>query len=85
MPLGAWLVTTGLTAAGIVALVVGALWHWGGAQLLIAPLLIALGVTSSAILAGLKNPWGILALFSGIIIAFVVIRYLNLFGLGPII
>ena len=85
MPLLSWIASLALTVAGLVALALAYFYTWTGVNLLIAPLLIAIGVTAGGISAGLKNPWLVLLLFSGIIVAFVIIRYLNLFGLGPII
>ncbi len=85
LALSSWIATTSLTVAGLVALALAYFYSWSGVDLLIAPLLIALGVTSSAVLAGLRNPWWVIVLFAGIIVAFVIIRYFNLFGLGPVI
>lgn len=85
MPLSGWIATTSLTVAGIIALAVAALYHWSGVDLLIAPILIASGVVASAILAGLRNPWWALALFVGIEVGFIAIRYFNLFGIGGIV
>jgi hypothetical protein len=82
LALWAWIITTGLTLSGIVAIVLAYVYGWNGVYLLIAPLLIGAGVTTSAILAGLRSPWAVLGLFLGIEVLFIVFRYVNLFGIG---
>jgi hypothetical protein len=83
--LGAWLTTTALTVAGLISLGISAAYHWTGVYLLIPPILIAVGVTASAILAGLRSPWWVMVLLAGILIAFVILRYLNPLGIGTYI
>jgi uncharacterized membrane protein len=82
LPLAAWITTTALTVAGLVSLGISAAYHWSGVYLLVPPLLITVGVTASAVLAGLRNPWWVLTLMTGILVAFVIVRYLNPYGIG---
>jgi hypothetical protein len=80
-----WIVPTAFTISGLVALALAYFYTWTGAYVLIAPLLIAIGFTSGAIVAGLKNPWWVLALMAMILVAFVIIHGFNLFGLGAVL
>jgi hypothetical protein len=56
-----------------------------GVALLIGPLLISAGVTAGGIIAGLRNGWAILFLIVTIEVVFIVLKFLNPWGLGTVL
>lgn len=56
-----------------------------GIDLLIGPLLIAGGATASAIMAGVRSPWAVFALLMAIIVGFIVLKFLNPWGVGAVL
>ena len=80
-----WLLTAGLTVTGLLSLAFAYWNHWDGVYLLIAPLAFALAATLGALFAGLHNPYWAVAIMVAVLLGFVVVRYLNLFGIGAVV
>lgn len=81
----AWILTASLTVSGLFALALAYWFHWGGTYLLIAPMLFAAAAVSGAISSGLRDPrWAAVIIF-GVLVGFVIVRYLNLGGLGSVV
>lgn len=85
MALWTWIATTATVATGVLILGLTPFLKLSGVDLLIGPLVIAAGVTAGAILAGLKHPWGVFILVIGVLVTFIVLKFLNPFGIGGVI
>jgi len=85
LALWTWIATTATVAAGVVLLALTPLLGLTGLEMLIGPLIIAGGLTASAVLAGLRSPWGVLILFLGVEAVFIILKFLNPWGLGSVL
>lgn len=80
-----WVLTVSLTVGGLLSLALAFWYSWSGVYLLIAPMLFAAAAVSGAISAGLRDPKWTAVIIFGVLIAFVVVRYLDLGGLGGVV
>lgn len=85
MPLWTWIATTATVVTGVITLALTPVLHITGIYLLLGPLLVAAGVTSSAILSGLRSPWGVIFLFLGVEAGFIILKFLNPWGIGAVV
>jgi hypothetical protein len=80
-----WALCLAFTVGGLAALALAAFLSWGGTALLIAPVLFGLAVVSGAIFAGLRSPGWAVTLFALVEVGFIVVHFVNPFGLGAIL
>jgi hypothetical protein len=83
--LAAWVVSLALTISGLVALAIVYFFGLTGLPLLAAPLLIATGISAGGIANGLQNPIWVLVIFVVVIGGFIVLHFVNPYGLGGVI
>jgi hypothetical protein len=83
--LWAWATTTSTVAAGVIIMGLTPYLGLSGAELLIGPLLVALGLTIGAVIAGLHNAWGVIGLFAGVEVVFIVLKFINPWGIGAVV
>jgi hypothetical protein len=80
-----WAATTATVVAGVIVIALTPALNINGVGLLIGPLLISAGVTAGGIIAGLRNAWGILFLVVAIEVVFIVLKFLNPWGIGTVL
>ena len=76
-----WIASTAIVLAGIGMILVG---HFDGAYnafIIFGAVVLALGITVSAVGGGLTNPWALIFIFSFLTIFLIAIDFYNLFGL----
>jgi hypothetical protein len=82
MGLGTLIAATVLILLGVAAIFFAGFLGLSGLDLLIAPVSIGLGLALLFIGAGGSNPWGVLGIFAGTELAFVLVAVFDVAGLG---
>lgn len=83
--LGAWILSLILDIAGLASIAAVYFLKLTGLPVLLGPLLIATGVSVGGVANGLRNPAWVIVIFVGIIGGFVVLHFVNPYGLGSVI